>query len=194
MLCFLSSNSYKLADSFISIPQPQALEFLERDTKKIDAEIEKLKATVDECQEEMEKLKVILYGKFGSNISEYSERGRNQLELSWAAQGPDRRTNSSPHDSQTWRGTERINSDDDEVLNCTTVIMLALQNLALGYHGSRARSRRVLLVGSSSSTPLPLLLWPASLLIAVGFVVFFDDVYLRGLLSIHLDRPLPLSS
>ena len=65
------SNSYKLADSFISIPQPQALEFLERDTKKIDAEIEKLKATVDECQEEMEKLKVILYGKFGSNISEY---------------------------------------------------------------------------------------------------------------------------
>ncbi|CAO1613404.1 unnamed protein product [Sympodiomycopsis kandeliae] len=60
---------YKLADSFIHIPQSKALELLERDTEKIDSEIESLKKDIDECEEGMKKLKVILYGKFGNNIN-----------------------------------------------------------------------------------------------------------------------------
>lgn len=62
-----------MGDSFIHVPQPQALEFLERDSKRLDEEIEELKKTVDECEEGMEKLKVVLYGKFGNNIN--LERG-----------------------------------------------------------------------------------------------------------------------
>lgn len=61
---------YKLSDSFIHIPQSRALEYLERDTKRVDEEIDQLKSTVDEYEEEMKKLKVLLYGKFGNNISE----------------------------------------------------------------------------------------------------------------------------
>ncbi|PWN30744.1 Prefoldin, subunit 4 [Jaminaea rosea] len=64
---------YKMGDSFIHILQPQALEFLERDSKRLDTDIEELKKTVDECEEGMEKLKVVLYGKFGNNIN--LERG-----------------------------------------------------------------------------------------------------------------------
>lgn len=54
------------------LPQPKVISLLEKETAKLDEEIEALKATVDECEEEMKKLKVVLYGKFGSNISEWS--------------------------------------------------------------------------------------------------------------------------
>jgi hypothetical protein len=71
-----SSHSYKIADSFISLPQPRVLSLLEKETSRLDEEIEALKSRVDECEEEMKKLKVVLYGKFGSNISE-SKRVRD---------------------------------------------------------------------------------------------------------------------
>ncbi|CAO1616112.1 unnamed protein product [Jaminaea pallidilutea] len=60
---------YKLADSFVSITQQRALEYISKDTERLDLEIDQLKATVDQCEEEMKKLKVVLYGKFGNNIN-----------------------------------------------------------------------------------------------------------------------------
>ncbi|PWN22159.1 Prefoldin, subunit 4 [Microstroma glucosiphilum] len=60
---------YKIADSFVHLPQPKVISLLEKETTKLDEEIEALKARVDECEEEMKKLKVVLYGKFGSNIN-----------------------------------------------------------------------------------------------------------------------------
>ncbi|CAO1618898.1 unnamed protein product [Parajaminaea phylloscopi] len=60
---------YKLGDAFLSVPQPRALEYLERDSARLDREIETLQTTIEECEEEMKKLKVVLYGKFGNNIN-----------------------------------------------------------------------------------------------------------------------------
>lgn len=63
------THRYKLADSFVSITQQRALEYISKDTERLDLEIDQLKATVDQCEEEMKKLKVVLYGKFGNNIN-----------------------------------------------------------------------------------------------------------------------------
>ncbi|KAE8212375.1 hypothetical protein CF319_g6737 [Tilletia indica] len=61
---------YKIGDTFVSVRQARALELLESDTARLDADINKLKAIVDGCEEEMNKLKVDLYAKFGkSNIN-----------------------------------------------------------------------------------------------------------------------------
>ncbi|CAD6886033.1 unnamed protein product [Tilletia controversa] len=61
---------YMIGDAFVSVHQPRALELLESDTARLDAEINKLKAVVEGCEEEMSKLKVNLYAKFGkSNIN-----------------------------------------------------------------------------------------------------------------------------
>lgn len=66
---FRPSYRYKLGDAFLHVSQPKALQLLEDDTRRVDEEIERLEKVVDECEEEMKKLKVVLYGKFGSNIS-----------------------------------------------------------------------------------------------------------------------------
>ncbi|KAE8257713.1 hypothetical protein A4X13_0g2187 [Tilletia indica] len=61
---------YKIGDTFVFVRQARALELLESDTARLDADINKLKAIVDGCEEEMNKLKVDLYAKFGkSNIN-----------------------------------------------------------------------------------------------------------------------------
>lgn len=65
---------YKLGDAFLHVSQPKALQLLENDTSRVDQEIERLEKIVDECEDEMKKLKVTLYGKFGNNISESRAR------------------------------------------------------------------------------------------------------------------------
>ncbi|KAK0528334.1 hypothetical protein OC842_004580 [Tilletia horrida] len=61
---------YKIGDAFVSVLQPRALELLEADTARLDQDISKLKDVVDDCEREMDKLKIDLYAKFGkSNIS-----------------------------------------------------------------------------------------------------------------------------
>lgn len=75
--CFaraVSTDRYKLGDAFLHVSQPKALQLLEDDTRRVDEEIGRLESVVDECEEEMKKLKVVLYGKFGNNISELHER------------------------------------------------------------------------------------------------------------------------
>ncbi|KDN49245.1 putative GIM3-Gim complex component [Tilletiaria anomala UBC 951] len=60
---------YKIGSTFVHVPQAQALEMLERDNKKVEEEIEQLGSAADSCNEEMKKLKVELYAKFGNNIN-----------------------------------------------------------------------------------------------------------------------------
>ncbi|KAK0528053.1 hypothetical protein OC834_004192 [Tilletia horrida] len=61
---------YKIGDAFVSVLQPRALELLEADTARLDQDISKLKDIVDDCEREMDKLKIDLYAKFGkSNIN-----------------------------------------------------------------------------------------------------------------------------
>lgn len=60
---------YKVGDCFVSLPQPQVLELLEKSTETIDAEVEALKSRLEAIQEEMGELKKVLYGRFGRSIN-----------------------------------------------------------------------------------------------------------------------------
>ncbi|KAN0063456.1 hypothetical protein ACQY0O_003903 [Thecaphora frezii] len=60
---------YKIADSFVSIPHPHAMERLERDQKRADDEIHALETMLDDYDAQMKRLKVKLYAKFGDNIN-----------------------------------------------------------------------------------------------------------------------------
>ncbi|KAL6705579.1 hypothetical protein ACN47E_006526 [Coniothyrium glycines] len=60
---------YKVGDCFVSLPQPQVLELLEKSTETIDSEVEALKSRLEEIQEEMGELKKALYGRFGRSIN-----------------------------------------------------------------------------------------------------------------------------
>ncbi len=60
---------YKIGDCFISLPQPEVLELLEKSTEVIDEEVESLKTKLEGIQEEMGDLKKALYGRFGRSIN-----------------------------------------------------------------------------------------------------------------------------
>lgn len=62
--------SYKIGDAFIYVPGAEALTLVERDTERVEAELQRLAQQQEEAQKEMDKLKVALYAKFGDNISE----------------------------------------------------------------------------------------------------------------------------
>lgn len=66
---------YKLGDSFVHVKQSRALEMLEKDGEKAESEVRRCREQARECEEGMEKLKVGLYAKFGSNISECKASG-----------------------------------------------------------------------------------------------------------------------
>ena len=53
----------------MSMTQSEALEQLEKDTKRADEELERLQSRMSECEKGMSELKVTLYARFGSNIS-----------------------------------------------------------------------------------------------------------------------------
>jgi response regulator RpfG family c-di-GMP phosphodiesterase len=61
---------YKFGSTFMHVVQPVAAELIEKDSKFTEEEIERLSNIAEECAEEMKKLKVELYAKFGNNISE----------------------------------------------------------------------------------------------------------------------------
>jgi chaperonin cofactor prefoldin len=60
---------YKVGDCFVSLPQPQVLELLEKSTETIDGDVELVKAKLEGIQEEMGELKKALYGRFGRSIN-----------------------------------------------------------------------------------------------------------------------------
>lgn len=60
---------YKIGDTYVHMPQADALAQLEKDTQRADEELAHLQAQMDECEQGMEELKVKLYARFGNNIS-----------------------------------------------------------------------------------------------------------------------------
>ncbi|KAL0940344.1 prefoldin subunit [Colletotrichum truncatum] len=60
---------YKIGDAYFHVPQPQALEMLEKASSKIDQEVEGLESKLETIKEEMTQLKVELYARFGKSIN-----------------------------------------------------------------------------------------------------------------------------
>jgi prefoldin subunit 4 len=68
-LSFLSFNSYKIGDSFISLPLPEAQSLLSASTERIGQGVSKLEESLAELREELQQLKVALYARFGRSIN-----------------------------------------------------------------------------------------------------------------------------
>jgi prefoldin subunit 4 len=60
---------YKIGDSFMSVPLPEAQSLLEESSKEIEEQVEKLEETLSELREEMKGLKAELYARFGRSIN-----------------------------------------------------------------------------------------------------------------------------
>ena len=60
---------YKIGDSFISVPLPEAQSLLEESSKEIEEDVSKLEETLTEIREEMKELKAQLYARFGRSIN-----------------------------------------------------------------------------------------------------------------------------
>ncbi|KAF9643172.1 Prefoldin subunit 4 [Thelephora ganbajun] len=60
---------YKIGESFLHIPYNRALRLLERDKSSLNSQISDLSGRIEECEKEMQKLKTVLYAKFGSAIN-----------------------------------------------------------------------------------------------------------------------------
>merc|ERR1712130_245729 len=60
---------YKIGDAYMSMPQSEAVEQLEQDTRRTSAELARLEDQMSECEKGMSELKVKLYARFGSNIN-----------------------------------------------------------------------------------------------------------------------------
>lgn len=60
---------YKLGESFLHLPQPDALVRLEIDQASVSSQLAKLGAVAEECERGMKDLKVRLYAKFGKAIN-----------------------------------------------------------------------------------------------------------------------------
>jgi len=60
---------YKIGESFLHIPHNRALKRLERDKSSLDSHISDLSDRIGGCEQEMQKLKTVLYAKFGSAIN-----------------------------------------------------------------------------------------------------------------------------
>lgn len=60
---------YKIADTFVSLPHPEALERLEKEQSEADQHIQTLQDQLETYDDQMKQLKVKLYAKFGDNIS-----------------------------------------------------------------------------------------------------------------------------
>lgn len=70
-LSFAHSHSarYKIGDSFISLPQSQALELLAASQDDIDRDVSALEQRLQRVRGEMKELKVALYARFGRSIN-----------------------------------------------------------------------------------------------------------------------------
>ena len=65
----LIHHSYKIGDSFISLPLPEVQELLEASTTQIEESVSLLEEKLSTVREEMSQLKVELYGRFGRSIN-----------------------------------------------------------------------------------------------------------------------------
>lgn len=60
---------YKIGDSFMAVPLPEAQSLLEGSSKEIEEEVSKLEETLTEIRDEMKDLKAQLYARFGRSIN-----------------------------------------------------------------------------------------------------------------------------
>ncbi|KAI9179801.1 hypothetical protein H9P43_005132 [Blastocladiella emersonii ATCC 22665] len=60
---------YRIGDVYVNAPYERVQEWLERDSKALDAEVAGLKDSMDSIAAEMEKLKSVLYKRFGNSIN-----------------------------------------------------------------------------------------------------------------------------
>ncbi|KAJ9298127.1 hypothetical protein DTO271G3_3732 [Paecilomyces variotii] len=60
---------YKIGDSFISLPLSEAQSLLATSTEQIEEDVSKLEESLGEIREELQKLKVALYARFGRSIN-----------------------------------------------------------------------------------------------------------------------------
>lgn len=65
----LMECSYKIGDSFISLPLSEVQELLEISTTQIEEGVLVLEEKLSTVREEMSQLKVELYGRFGRSIN-----------------------------------------------------------------------------------------------------------------------------
>ena len=61
--------SYKIGDSFMSLPLSKAQAVLSRSTEQIDGEISQLFEGLQELRDEIKSLKTQLYARFGRSIN-----------------------------------------------------------------------------------------------------------------------------
>jgi prefoldin subunit 4 len=61
--------SYKVGDSFMSVPLSEAQEMLATSTEQIDNEVSRLEERLQELRDEMKGLKAQLYARFGKSIN-----------------------------------------------------------------------------------------------------------------------------
>jgi len=62
---------YKIGDAYVSMTQSDAMAQLETDTQRAEQELTHLQERMEECEKGMEELKVLLYARFGNNISRW---------------------------------------------------------------------------------------------------------------------------
>jgi prefoldin subunit 4 len=62
-------SSYKIGDSFISLPLPEVQEMLASSTTKIEEDVTALEEQLGTIREDMTQLKVELYARFGRSIN-----------------------------------------------------------------------------------------------------------------------------
>ncbi|KAF9022053.1 Prefoldin, subunit 4 [Hymenopellis radicata] len=60
---------YKVGETFLHMPHNRAMKRLERDQAVLDDKLSSLGSRSDDCQKEMNELKVALYAKFGRAIN-----------------------------------------------------------------------------------------------------------------------------
>ncbi len=60
---------YRIGDSFISLPLPEAQSMLSSSSERIDEEVSALEEKIGGIREEMQQLKVALYARFGRSIN-----------------------------------------------------------------------------------------------------------------------------
>ncbi|KIJ49496.1 hypothetical protein M422DRAFT_225280 [Sphaerobolus stellatus SS14] len=60
---------YRVGEAFVHVPLSKAQSMLSKDQEALDAEMQSVQQTVDECEKTMKELKVDLYAKFGKAIN-----------------------------------------------------------------------------------------------------------------------------
>jgi prefoldin subunit 4 len=60
---------YKIGDSFVSLPLPEAQSLLVTSSGRIDEEVTRLEESLGDLREELSQLKVALYARFGRSIN-----------------------------------------------------------------------------------------------------------------------------